>query len=266
MRVSNEKRFYHRYEMPRAFLRCKKKGLWDIIRPRREGDLKNFSRDDLPFARGENLTAMPPINSSPCLTHGACRPLKGELDRKDGHTTRKLAALHLSAHVVLARFLGFTPLSAGLNSEGKEDYEIDYGKYSPVATPLMTKEISPELFSVDRDMPRKTIFDLAKRLCCILAAGDITENFARFHYTCGDTEETGLSGPDLYRALAISDHFFVDLVKEIVFLYECLKDERLWNPINRMAEDILENRENRLSGAAIVKSLKDSGSYAFLTG
>lgn len=287
-----EKRAYRRYEIPSAHIGYKPKGIKSLVTPRsKEGEHINISKGGLGFNCHEDINVGDRIRVDLYLPYGVCWPLNGivawkgknngalsvgiEFDKvktdKEFHANginidaiQELVAFHQAAHVVIAYFLGLTPEYVRLHGNGDGAYRIGFGEKSFLADPLMMEVISPDLLTSCSKLSRDITFDLAKRVCYILIAGGVAESFAKTRSLYIGTNEIGLNGTDLCRASTIAEHFSIDLTQEIIFLYDCLKDERLWGVIEKLANDLLINGENGLDKDGIFSSFKDSGYYDFI--
>lgn len=291
--METEKREHQRFEIPDAFIRYKKQGVWETNTPWSDkSELINISRGGLCFVDHETLRIGDKIVSHLFLPKGVCWSLSGEVVWKGNHENnepavgvrfdavknayefdimginldaiKKIAALHDAAHIVMSYFLGFSSENAVLLSNGSGEYKIDFGENALMAVPLMTCNISPDLFSFYENKPRPLVEDIAKRVCYILISGGIAENIAKHGDFSIGRAQVRLGGSDLTRAAAIAEHFSIDLVIEIKFLYACLKDERLWTPIDHLANALLANENNRLSRDNIQEVLLGSGQWEFL--
>jgi hypothetical protein len=291
--METEKREHRRFEIPDAYIRYKKQGVWGMVAPWSDkNDLINISRGGLCFVGPDTLRVGDRIVSNLFLPGGVCWSLKGEVVWKGRDenaepavgvrfdavkndyefdvkginlaAVKKLAALHDAAHIVMATFLGFPTDYAVLFPNGNGEYKIDFGEKAFMAVPLMVSEISPELFSFYDDKPRILCQDIAKRVCYILMAGGIAESIAR-HADCSSfTAQVRLNGPDMTRAAAIAEHFFIDLMTEMQFLYESLRDERFWTPIDHLANALLAGENNRLPRDQIHQILVEADLWKFL--
>jgi hypothetical protein len=177
---------------------------------------------------------------------------------------KKIAALHDAAHIVMAYFLGFPAEYAILFPNGNGEYKIDFGENALMAVPLMISDISPDLFSFYDDKPRHMVEDVAKRVCYILISGSIAENIARHGDFQAGSTQARLGGSDITRAAAIAEHFSIDLVIEMKFLYACLKDDRFWTPIDHLANALLASENSRLSRDQIHQILAEADLWRFL--
>jgi hypothetical protein len=106
--------------------------------------------------------------------------------------------------------------------------------------------------------------DIAKRVCYILISGGIAENIARHSDFTVSGAQLCLGGSDLTRAAAIAEHFAIDLVIEMKFLYACLKDDRFWRPIDQLANALLASENKRLSRDQICNAMQESGLWEFI--
>jgi hypothetical protein len=290
--METEKREHQRFEIPDALIRYKKQGVWGMVSPWSDkSDLVNISRGGVCFIGPDTLQIGDKIVSQLFLSKGVCWTLDGEVVWKGNEQNapavgvrfdavknayefnvkginldaiKKIAALHDAAHIVMSCFLGYTAEYATLFSNGNGEYKIDFGDNALMAMPLMNSQISPELFSFYDDKPRPMIKDVAKQVCYILIAGGIAENIAKHGECIVGGSQVRLGGSDLTRAAAIAEYFSIDLVIEMKFLYACLKDERLWVPLDHLANALLANENKRLPGDQIQQILLEADLWNFL--
>lgn len=287
-----EKREHQRFKIPDALIRYKKQGIWGMVSPWSDkNDLINISRGGLCFMGPDTLQVGDKIVSQLFLSQGVCWTLDGEVVWKGSEgndpavgvrfdavknayefnvkginldAIKKMAALHDAAHIVMSHFLGFSAEYATLLSNGNGEYKIDFGDNALMAMPLMISNISDDLFSFYDDKPLPMVKDVARRVCYILMAGGVAENIARHGECITSGNQVRLGGSDLTRAAAIAEHFSIDLVIELKFLYDCLKDERLWTPIDHLANALLAGENKRLPRDQIQQVLLDADLWDFL--